>query len=746
MKRIFYLLFLMLMAISGFAQQTKYSKFYLQRASLFEVLPVYPTDIIFLGNSITNGNEWHELLENNNIKNRGISGDSAEGVYDRLDPIVKGKPQKIFLLIGTNDLQRGTSPDSVILWITRIIEKIKTDTPDTRLYVQSIMPVNDTFRQFSEQITNRKAIQKVNGRLSILCKEQNITFIDIFSGLKNKSDDKLDPAYTNDGLHLMGEGYLRWKELLLPYINGTPVVQVEQPVIPVLTHKEVNPVLKLTFLKTETATNSINNISFSMKGTTLLGDVDHVQLYYAGTNGMPDPAKPFSEAKAAATQLKFTDKLFLSSDTVILWATVKLKDKIDLTHRVNIICTAINTEKGALTLPENNAATGLRVGVALRQHMQDNIHTSRIPGLTTSKKGTLLAIYDGRRNSNSDLQGDIDICLNRSTDGGVTWQPLQVVLNKGKWGGLPEKFNGVSDACILADPKTGAIYVAGLWMHGVLDKETGKWTEGLNEQSTNWIHQWQSKGSQPGTDIKQTCQFLITKSTDDGKTWSEPVNITAQTKRPEWWLYAPAPGHGIALTDGTLVFPTQGRDENGVSFSNITWSKDGGKTWTASNPAYKDVTECMVVQLTDGSLMLNMRDNRNRGNLTENGRRICTTTNLGETWTEHPTSRKALIEPTCMASLHRHTWQGKSLLLFSNPSNESIRTHMTLKASTDNGNTWLKANQTELDEYRSAGYSCITSVNENSIGILYESSQAQLVYQQIPVSELMGNSSANSKK
>lgn len=101
---------------------------------------------------------------------------------------------------------------------------------------------------------------------------------------------------------------------------------------------------------------------------------------------------------------------------------------------------------------------------------------------------------------------------------------------------------------------------------------------------------------------------------DDGLTWSDPVNITAQTKKPEWWLYAPAPGHGITLKDGTLIFPTQGRDKDGIPFSNITYSKDGGKTWITSKPAYHNTTECMAVELQDGSVMLNMRDNRNHGN------------------------------------------------------------------------------------------------------------------------------------
>lgn len=317
------------------------------------------------------------------------------------------------------------------------------------------------------------------------------------------------------------------------------------------------------------------------------------------------------------------------------------------------------------------------------------------------------------------------------------------MLDQKNWGNLPEKFNGVSDACILTDDRTGTIYVAGLWMHGVLDGNTGKWMENLSEASTNWNHQWLSRGSQPGTGIKETSQFLITKSTDDGRTWSEPQNITQQTKKPEWWLFAPAPGHGITLKDGTLVFPTQGRDSQGMPFSNITYSRDGGMTWTASNAAYTNTTECMAVELNDGSIMLNMRDNRNGGNTSANGRRICITHDMGETWTEHPTSRNALIEPTCMASLHKHIYirkkEAKSILLFCNPESCRERNNMTLKVSFDDGQTWPSAHKVLLDEWGGFGYSCITSVDDETIGILYESSQAQLVFQQKKLKELLTN-------
>lgn len=319
---------------------------------------------------------------------------------------------------------------------------------------------------------------------------------------------------------------------------------------------------------------------------------------------------------------------------------------------------------------------------------------------------------------------------------------MQIIMDMGTWGGLPEKFNGVSDACILADEKTGAIYVAGLWMYGVLD-EHGKWTEGLTENSKDWNHQWRAKGSQPGFDVKQTAQFLIVKSTDQGKTWSKPVNITKMCKQENWWLLAPAPGRGITLKDGTLVFPTQGRDATGRPFSNITYSKDGGQTWTTSKAAAaEETTENMAVELTDGTLMLNMRANANRSDSSgTNGRAIAISKDLGETWTEHPTSHKALQEPTCMASIIRHDYtengRKKSILVFCNPDAKTARKNMTLKVSYDDGKTWPVSKNILLDEQKSRGYSCLTSVDNETIGVLYESSQADLVFQAIKLNELL---------
>ena len=530
--------------------------------------------------------------------------------------------------------------------------------------------------------------------------------------------------------------------LLLPACatSSTLMVDVQRPTIPVLTLKRINPTIRIDVRNPNGKPYTIRQMELSLEGTTQPDDIISIGLYGTGKDGMIDTSRVIYPMVSRTLTLPLNYQVDNMGETTSLWVAVMLKDEVTLSNRINIQCRSISSSAGNYRSKEAELTTPQRVGVALRQAYKDDVAVSRIPGLATSKEGTLLATFDARWNSGRDLQGDMDIALHRSFDKGKTWQPMQVILDMKQWGGLPEKFNGVSDASILVDENSGTLFVAGLWMHGILDKESGKWIEGLDEQSDAWIHQWHDKGSQPGYGVRQTSQFLITQSTDNGDTWSEPINITS-SKREEWWLFAPAPGHGITMSDGTLVFPTQGRDSNGLPFSNITWSRDGGKTWRASNPAYDDVTECMVVELTDGSLMLNMRDNRNRNNKTVNGRRVCITKDMGETWTEHPTSRNALIEPTCMASIHRHVYQEeskqKSILLFSNPSSRVRRDKITLRASYDDGMTWKKSDSILLDQYKGWGYSCLTSVDEETIGILYESSQAQLVYQEVKLKEIL---------
>lgn len=357
--------------------------------------------------------------------------------------------------------------------------------------------------------------------------------------------------------------------------------------------------------------------------------------------------------------------------------------------------------------------------VIIHRQGEHNCHTFRIPAIARTTNGTLLAVYDMRYTSRRDLQGHMDIGLSRSTDGGKSWEAPRPIMDMGTFGGLPQDQNGCSDPNILVDTETGEVFVSAVWTHG----KPG-------------THQWKENGSEPGLEISKSSQFMVVRSVDDGKTWSKPENWTGKLKNPEWYLFAPAPGNGITMSDGTLVMPTQGRDKNGLSFSNLMYSKDHGKNWVVSAPARDDTSECAVAELTDGSLMINIRDNRNRRDKSAtNGRAVSVTTDLGETWKVHSSDHGALPEPVCMASLIAHPLpNGRRVLFFSNPNSKTRREKMTVRISLDDGDSWPEEQQILLDKTGGA-YSSLVMVNDQTLGILYESSLADLVFQTIDLAE-----------
>lgn len=412
----------------------------------------------------------------------------------------------------------------------------------------------------------------------------------------------------------------------------------------------------------------------------------------------------------------------------------QVKDDAVLTESFSIQQVELRFDDGSVLNLEPESEFAYRPANVVRAAGEDNCDTYRIPGIVTTNKGTLIAVYDNRYNNSKDLQEDIDVGMSRSTDGGQTWEPMKVIMDMGEWGGNPERLNGIGDPAVLYDHTTGTIWVAALWISG------------FSETDMLW---WASK---PGMKPTETGQFVLIKSTDDGLTWSEPINITEQIKDPAWQLFFQGPGAGITLNDGTLVFPAQFKADIGekaldggqyTPHSTIVYSKDGGETWHVGTGAKPNTTEAQVVQLADGSLMLNMRDDLNRRVKDEtNGRAVAVTDDLGETWTIHPSSNSALQEPNCMASIIdtyvEAEGQKQQVLFFSNPNDKEARINMTIKASLDQGHTWPEEHQVLLNETQGFGYSCMTMVDENTVGILYEGAK-ELYFQKVPVEELLGN-------
>lgn len=205
----------------GFAQAVttpKYTEFYYQRASLFDVLPVDSTNIVMLGNSLTNGAEWHELFNNPKVVNRGITGDTAQGIKDRLEPVTSGHPAKIFLLTGANDISHHLTADSIANAIVDLVMTIQEQTPQTKIYVESILPINNSFGRYKNMIDKEPIVLEINKMLEKRLPELGVTWLNVFP-LFVDEEGNMRKEFTNDGLHILGPAYLAWRDFLLPYIN-----------------------------------------------------------------------------------------------------------------------------------------------------------------------------------------------------------------------------------------------------------------------------------------------------------------------------------------------------------------------------------------------------------------------------------------------------------------------------------------------------------------------------------------------
>ena len=197
--------------------QSKRTEYWHQRSSLFEVLPIYPDDIVFFGNSITNGAELQELFGMPNIKNRGIIGDNISGLLERVHQITKGHPKKVFILIGGNDVSQNQTVAKMASNYRKLLRTIQEQSPETKIYIQSVMPINNDFKRYKTMYGKEPIIKQLNQELEKIAKEFNVTYINVRPPLED-ANGKLKKEYTPDGLHLTGPAYMEWVEILRPYV------------------------------------------------------------------------------------------------------------------------------------------------------------------------------------------------------------------------------------------------------------------------------------------------------------------------------------------------------------------------------------------------------------------------------------------------------------------------------------------------------------------------------------------------
>jgi sialidase-1 len=311
----------------------------------------------------------------------------------------------------------------------------------------------------------------------------------------------------------------------------------------------------------------------------------------------------------------------------------------------------------------------------------DGYHTYRIPSILVTAQGSVLAFCEGRKSQGGD-SGDIDLLVKRSTDGGKTFSAQQIVWDDGP--------NTCGNPCPVVDRHTGTIWL--LLTHN----------RGADRESD--IVAGKSRG---------TRTVWVAKSTDDGQTWSQPEEITAAAKKPDWTWYATGPGAGIQTRTGRLVIPCDHIvAHTKAKASHVIYSDDHGTTWKLGGSAPPETNECEVVERADGSLLLNMR-NYNRKHKC---RAIAVSRDGGDSWSE-VTYDETLVEPICQASIRRHPAAG---ILFSNPADANQRKAMTLRLSRDEAATWPISRVLYAGP---AAYSCLDVLPDGTILCFFESGQ-----------------------
>lgn len=504
------------------------------------------------------------------------------------------------------------------------------------------------------------------------------------------------------------------------FISHAQTAEVNYKKVPVLIGSNKKPVIQIKIQADAQQELKLGEIEMVVNASIPLKQIKAIRVFSSGKN----PVFKDSVLIGQITTVKRKNKIALSHETKSVdyfWIVIDLAASVNLLENIELEIAKITlVNNAALVLTSKLAKRQYKLGQAVRSRFQDGVSVYRIPGIVKTDKGTLISVYDNRNKSHGDLQNDIDVGMSRSTDGGQTWEPMKVIMDMGTYGGLSHNANGIGDPSVLFDNKTNTIWVAAVWQYGHENKKGFGW------DGTNGV--WMT--SQPGFEPEKTGQVMLVKSIDDGKTWSHPINITTQVKDSLWRLIFAGPGAGICMKDGTLVFPAQFAlyDKDYVNLrknmsSTIFYSKDHGVTWHTGTFIKSGTNEAQVVELSDGSLMLNARNAKN-GNIKDatNGRAVYVTRDLGKTWMQHPTSNSVLQDSDCQASILgiENVFTRKRVLLFSNPDTKYGRNHMTVKASFDDGLSWPEKNQVLYDEDEGLGYSCLVQIDKKTFGVIYE--------------------------
>lgn len=181
-----------------------------RRRSFFECYPVGPSDVVLLGDSLTAGGQWNEMFPDLLVKNRGIGGDTTATVLERVGQVTAGKPAKVLLMVGTNDLSTNVPLVRIVENYAAILDRFAAESPDTAIVVQSVLPRGEAFVV---------RVRRLNGALATLAASRGCRFVDLTPAFASPSG-AIAPGLSNDDLHLLGRGYVVWRTAIAPLVTG----------------------------------------------------------------------------------------------------------------------------------------------------------------------------------------------------------------------------------------------------------------------------------------------------------------------------------------------------------------------------------------------------------------------------------------------------------------------------------------------------------------------------------------------
>ena len=337
-----------------------------------------------------------------------------------------------------------------------------------------------------------------------------------------------------------------------------------------------------------------------------------------------------------------------------------------------VLVSFVNAQENEVQIPEGVA----EYHDLFNKSMNDNVSCYRIPALITAPNGNLIAAIDERVPSCGDLKWskDINIIIRRSSDNGKTWSAIETVVD------FPFGISA-SDPSMIVDQFTGEIFL----FYNYMNLDT--------EKDVYYLH--------------------VVKSSDNGMTWSKPEDITTQITKTKWYnnFKFITSGRGIQTRSGKLLHCMVNLNEGMHLFS----SDDHGKSWELLDVPIAPANESKVVELNDGSWMVNSRIELDSVNL----RYVHISHDQGKSWVSK--AEPSLIDPQCNASIIRYTstidGYKKNRLLFSNAKMKKERKNMTVRISYDEGKTWSEGKTIYSG---SSAYSSLTVLENGEIGLLFE--------------------------